>query len=170
MTVDRLILAQSLLDEHFDNVYFKLDIAAASLERWPWILGLALALLLGAVGSYELPFLAPLWQGVEGPPLGGLAHLVVVALAGALGAALSRSLSALSHAGRIPEFLQGSTDWLLRLMVGAASAVGITMLTQAGLLPFEKTSAVSYALAFVAGFTDRLLTRAIDRTVEQAEG
>ena len=175
MTSHDLIVAQAILDEHYENVYFKLEVAVSGLTRWPWILLGALILLFAVVASTDLPLLEPLWTpGDKGsrtpPPYGGIAYLFLVAALGMLGAAVTRALTALVGTGRIPEILSSASEWFLRLLVGAASAVGVVLIATAGLLPFKEEIQVYYALAFVAGTSDRLLTRALASINKQAEG
>jgi hypothetical protein len=157
-----IVLAQYLLDQHFENVYFKLEMLAIRARRLPYVLGsLAVAVLLVSAvlnGSGESSIV-----------LYSFTHTGVVMLLGAIGASLSNALSALNAKSRIPQIIQGWQERAIRLLIGALSAVIVVLIVQSGILPIIKAPDLSmiYAYAIVAGFTDQLLSRAI-RAVEKS--
>lgn len=158
-----LVLAQFLLDEHFGNVYFKLESLASRAVGMIWALGflvggvLALAALAGGALPSEC-FLSSVSQ-----------TLVVLAL-GAVGATLSNTLSALGLTGRIPTVLQGGIEFAVRPLVGAVSAVAVLVVLQAGLIPIEEPKGLAlYAWAVGAGFSDQILNRVMNRLEQAAE-
>lgn len=162
-----LLLAQSLLDQHFENVYFKLDVLASRVRLLPLVLLLMVAAVL------SLSWFLGASAGDAGCPkpaslLFDCKTVLVVLMLGAVGATLSNTLSALSAADRIPQVLRGRVEWTVRPLLGALSAVAVVLVLQSDLLPIKSPEKpMIFAYALVAGFTDRLLNRVM-RAVEQS--
>lgn len=155
VTPGALVLAQFILDEHFENVYFKLDMLSARLRGATSLLtGLVAGLVLVAVGFDRL-----------GRPLDGifsLTTLIPVLLLGATGAGLSILLSLGQLGGRIPEVLKGGWESAVRPLLGALSAVVFLAILQAGLFAFPTPEdSHIWAYAILAGFSDQIVVRTI---------
>jgi 8-oxo-dGTP pyrophosphatase MutT (NUDIX family) len=104
------------------------------------------------------------------------ARLASAALFGLLGAAFSAFLRAnsISQSARIPETVSAIRVTLMRLLLGAASAIFLYFVIKANILNlFEQsigkglTTAPQtlYVISFVAGFTERLVLRAVEQVI-----
>ncbi len=147
-----LVLAQFLLDEHFENVYFKLEMLGHRVRQLPWLLGaLVLLLLLGALWLSQDPARSVFFSPRQ---------LLLILLLGATGAGVSIALSLKALTGRIPEVLRGWTETAVRPLMGALSAVVVVGIVQSELLPLEApTMTQLYAYATITGFSDQVLVR-----------
>jgi hypothetical protein len=146
-------LAQMMLDQFFDNVYFKLEIIGSQMRRVLWILGALTVLVLT---------LSPL--------IGAFQWIAVTMLFGAVGAALSRALTAGFGDSRIPQVLGNPETPFLRLSVGALSAVVVLCVVRSEILPIEPPAGYgSYVWAVAAGFSDQLLNRMMIAVANSAE-
>jgi hypothetical protein len=155
-----LIQVQFLVDQHFENVYFKLDVLAARVAVMPWLLG-ALIVLVVAV-AFTKDFILGGGATPDASILNDYVMTIAVAVLGAAGATLSRALSALGMEDRIPQVLSGATEWTVRPMIGALSAIAVVLVLESGLLPInEPAEPMIYAYAIAAGLTDRLLNRVL---------
>ena len=158
----RILLAQRLLDEHFDNMYFKLQALGLRLQRLPWVLVAMILVIL---------LLSWVWQTDKpGVLFFDFRHTVLVMVTGSLGALLSHTLSALHPGSRIPEFVADRTRWTVVPFVGALSAAGVILVIESGLLPVKiapGTPLLGWAL--VGGFSDQLLKRALNKVEKGAE-
>jgi hypothetical protein len=90
-----------------------------------------------------------------------------VAVFGALGACLSaiQSLGHASDGGRIPEYVASSLITITRPSLGATAALGVYAVAASGLLNISLDNKEAHltilALAFAAGFTERLVLSAV---------
>ena len=140
-----------LLDEQYDNMWRQLRTFRRYLG---WLASLSLVFVAGVV--FVDAVAGPLFSGV------GTAQLVAVALFGALGATVSAALSAGRDSTRNPEQLVDTWVGLARVAVGTAAALAVFSFLQSGLLSLGPlTESLALALAFVAGFSDRLLVRTV---------
>lgn len=162
ISVAELNTAQFIMDEHFGNMYFKLEAAAIGLRAVPWIMGALTALLV---------VVAILVREVEsGFVLFNLPDMLVVLAAGAVGATLSNTLSILGYSGRIPALLGQMGSWGMRLPLGALSAFAVVAVVQSDLLPLDGIDAPGiYGWAIAAGFSDQLLNQVMRRVEKAAE-
>ena len=91
--------------------------------------------------------------------------IVAVAIFGLLGGVISAILSVAKSSTqlRIPEQMSGFFIVLMRIFVGAAAAIAVYIFFQAGILTLKiTTSAMGFlAISFAAGFSERLVTRAV---------
>lgn len=159
---ENLALAQFLLDQHFANVYFKLNAAAVQFSALRWIV-IPAVLVLVAVSFFLDPAASP--SILHHPET-----LAVIVLAGGTGALLSNILSQVGVGGRIPEFLGSASGWTVRPFIGALSAVIVVTVLQSGLLPLEADTELSlYAWAVVAGSSDQLVNVVMRRVEEAAK-
>jgi 8-oxo-dGTP diphosphatase len=153
-TVEQLIEAQAFLDEHLDNTYYKLRLSLQRLMVLPWLILAALAVLW--LSTVVHPVAVDAMKGAGVLASGG--RLFLVALMGMLGALLSLAVTTRATSKRIPEELSKGNEVFLRIMIGSASAVAVSIAIEAGLLGILNTNGPSLFLAAIAaGFTDRLL-------------
>lgn len=160
-----LSTAQFIMDEHFGNMYFKLEATAIGLRIVPWVMGsLTLILILIAIILHMLETVDSTFV------LFDLHATFVVLAAGAVGATLSNTLSVLGYSGRIPAYLGQAGSWTVRLPLGALSAFAVVAVIQSGLLPFtEMEEPGIYGWAVAAGFSDQLLNQVMRRVEKAAE-
>jgi len=151
--------AALLRDEHYDNNAYKDAI------RCTTALMLAFAMFIGFTALLVLFWTGILYQTVRNSPTAVLG----IALMGYLGATFSAITTVPrpeAHT-RIPEVIYSFRVTALRLLVGPVSAIIIYFAAQSDLyesvLKFERPE--DYALlvlAFVAGFTERLVLRVVE--------
>ena len=105
------------------------------------------------------------WSSDLGDPTVGF--IALVAVFGALGACLS-AIQSLGHAGAqgpIPEHVATSLITITRPALGAAAALGAYAIAASGLLNIslegEEAHLTVLALAFAAGFSERLVLSAV---------
>lgn len=159
---ESVALAQFLLDQHFTNVYLKLNTAAIRFTSLLWIL------IPTVVGLFGLSFI--LDSSRSASFLYDPEKLALVILAGAIGALVSSTLSQLGVGGRIPDFLHSIAGWSVRPFIGALSAVIVCIVVESDLLPLEAATDLSlYAWAVTAGFSDQLVSFVMRRVEESAE-
>ena len=164
-TLGALVLAQFLLDEHFENLYFKLELLGARTRTMSIIFLLLVAALLVSA------FLLGRTDAETESIFFSIRDLSFIMLLGATGAGISILLSLNRSAGRIPEALRGWLATLMRPMLGALSAVAVIALIQAGLLPIEmQTDEAIWVYALLAGFSDQFAVRALDAAEKAATG
>lgn len=166
--------ARTLLDEGYERVHLKRKHLQAQFSQLrvlavvTTVIFFALAWW-GEVGGFvPSPFLASDAITVE-----TVGFSVYVLLAGVLGASLfgMRSLRRQPTSGRAPQHLTGGLITSARVVVGAISALFVFFFLRAGLLTVGVGSEVEQAqlfiaLAFVAGYSERL----VPRTVETVAG
>jgi hypothetical protein len=174
--------AATLRDEHYDNQAYK--------DRLLRTQVLVLALILAAI-------LVPLlWLMIDRVPVPGgdasnvsgsdVAPFGVIALFGLLGATVSGMLRASDggQSARIPELTAAIRVTTLRILMGAASAVVVCVFLRSSLgrslgqslFSSEIAQALkelrpytAYAIAFVAGFSERLVVRAVEAVAGKGE-
>jgi len=158
-----VVRAKRTLDEHQDNVYHKLAILKSRLR-------LLTCIALIAIGVWiARPPLSPAVKSVgeaANNPLSTRWFWFAVILSGILGAifsGFSSSLATDQKKTRIPSELSTSTLTFARFSLAMVSAIVITIFLLSGVLSFPRPSLELFlAVAFVSGFSDRLLLRAID--------
>jgi hypothetical protein len=154
----RVAVATRIRDEDADNRYYRVALVRA--QR-----GLLLGVLLVCIVIVLLLAAAVDWNSDLGDPTVGFTALVAVF--GALGACLS-AIQSLGHAGaqgRIPEHVATSLITIARPALGAAAALGVYAIAASGLLNIslegEEAHLTVLALAFAAGFSERLVLSAV---------
>jgi hypothetical protein len=167
--VYRIIEAKKLLDEHFDNVYQKQSIIK---NRLLWLSGIGfLAIVLWMILNLPVPII----QSEGNDPLdsafsdNSIKFWLAIVFSGILGSILSSFTSAIGYekGSSIPSELSSNVLAFARLMVGALSAIVITVFLTAEILNFQpKNYAFILALAIVSGFSDRFLISAIEKMVK----
>jgi len=163
-----VVRAKRTLDEHQDNVYHKLAILKARLR-------LLTVISLIAVGVWiARPPVSPV---VKSAAVANAPELVntslsarwlwfAVVLSGVLGAlfsGFSSSLATDAKKTRIPAELSTSTLTFARLSLAMVSAIIVSVFLLSGVISLPRLSLeLLLAIAFVSGFSDRLLLRAIE--------
>lgn len=103
---------------------------------------------------------------LQGPPAGaGKSLWLYVAVFGAFGGGASafRALSSRVSRSRVPKHLLSSLITLVRPLLGAIPALAAYVVLESGVLGFKPaTTAAVLAMAFVAGFAERLIVRAVE--------
>ena len=163
----RVFRAALLRDEHYSNDAYKDGIRRATTS------GLAFALFIGLATLLFLAWGGNLQQAVENPLATNGANLfdalLGVAVLGYLGAtmsAITSSSRSVDHP-RIPDIVYSFRVTALRLLVGPVSAVILYFAIQSELykVVFNLAPPDGYALlvlAFIAGFTERLVLRLVE--------
>lgn len=147
-------VALEILHEYFSNTYIKLSIARFQLKI---LVPVALAL----IGS-SIWILTNLSGQIE---INNASLLFSVVLFGAMGGTVSGiiSISRGTVRGKIPDQLLNSWLTIIRPLFGAMSALAISVFLLSGLIQFgDLTHNLILAISFVAGFSERLLLRAIE--------
>jgi 8-oxo-dGTP pyrophosphatase MutT (NUDIX family) len=161
--------AKRILDEHQDNVYHKYIILKSRLRLLTvisWI----------AIGTWIWwPPLSPVVKSAtavanltgEAPLVPARRLWLAVILSGVLGATFSGFSSSIAldqKKNRIPDVLSTSTLTFARFSIAMVSAIVISIFLLSGVLNLPKPTSLELllAVAFAAGFSDRLLLRAIE--------
>jgi len=162
----KIFRAATLRDEHYNNEAYRHGLRRSNTFFLAAMLLVALALLLFLAHKEYL-----LDVGVGASIFSDLLSMAVVGLLGA-------AVSAITNAPRsqdmtpIPEVAWSIHVALLRLLMGPASAMLIYFVTQSALYDqFLKVKPEGYALlalAFVAGFTERLVLRVVEAIAKAA--
>jgi len=157
----RVKVARAILDDHLDNIYRKLAILGKNLRRAGWLLFVVLLLAAGLIVlALELgegsDAVASIFRNSK--------SVAVVLVLGALGGATSGLVTLLGHEAqaRIPDVLAKRYLIWLRPLTGAAAALGVITILRAGLGGARIAPEVTFAVAFVAGFSERLVSRAVE--------
>jgi hypothetical protein len=160
---DDLFRAHETLSEHFENQYRRID----EFERHLWSLAIvasaaivSLILLASTVSNISIKFFDS-------------KYIITITLFGIMGAIVSGMLSARGGTqARIPEQRISNSMTFAKLVVGAMSALAIYVFIASGLLNLKLDgnieSTLILAASFAAGFTERLVNRAVE-TVAQRE-
>jgi hypothetical protein len=165
-----LFHASRILQEHFDNNYFKIG----AFKRHLTILFLITIITLGVI-----IILVPYWNVSNIPIISNSTisdiqinrgfFLAVLAF-GVLGAAISGILSARGGIeAKIPDQKIVYRIMLVKIAVGAASALVISIFITSHILhiPFQDHApGTILAVAFAAGFTERLVNQAVDSVAQ----
>jgi hypothetical protein len=155
--------AQRIVDDHFKGVYMRAHHARTQLFYLPIALAAMLAGLLWVSAHVSAPDVAP-WSTIGDTPL-----LVWVYVFGALGALLSATLGTIRGVTRENYLiLTGSRVNITRPLLGAASAAAVVVILETNLFNLDGPPSdrpVLLAAALAAGFSERLLTSAINAVV-----
>jgi 8-oxo-dGTP pyrophosphatase MutT (NUDIX family) len=152
-----LFQAHQILSEHYENQYYRID----AFERHLLILFCA-----AAAAICSLILLAA--SGEDFIKLSGWKYILSIVLFGIMGAVVSGMLSARGGTqARIPEQQISNSMTLAKLAVGAISALSIYVFITSGIFTIgaidsAKTPQVILAVSFAAGFTERLVNRAVE--------
>jgi hypothetical protein len=164
----RVVDAVGLRDDHFNNSYFKILVRRRHL--------VVLLLILFLTVLFCLFMWPPVVNTLLPQELQGPLGFATVILAGILGAGVSvvQSLLGTDVSAKIPAQQIGSFLVWMRPVIGAAAALVAIALLGAG-KEFKflhedlfKNPAAILVIAFVAGFSERFITGAIERISEQS--
>jgi 8-oxo-dGTP diphosphatase len=164
---ERVLQAAVIRDEHYDNEAYKDDLRSNNNMRFAIVLFLVVASLLGLSWLGYLPLASRPNEA---------AMLLSVAIFGLLGSTISATTatSKPSNPSRIPEMVSSIHVTALRLLVGPASAILLYFVAQTDLYKelFHFGSAGDrygiLAIAFVAGFSERLVLRVVEAITGKA--
>jgi 8-oxo-(d)GTP phosphatase len=167
-TPGALWYATLMRDENAQNEYRKLAVLSDQLTAMGVFVGLTLLLIVLLASWHPIPF------DDYGSYAGSFELLVYVILFGVLGGAVSTMIprDARGLHRRIPERLSDAAFSRLRPLIGAASALVVYIAVVADLLPVALDAdfgAAILLLAFVAGFSERLVVRAIESVAGRDE-
>jgi len=155
--------ARALLDEHYDNTYIKIGLVRGQLFALMTFLLLTLTLL-GVLIRVD-------WVGTD-EVMTSWHSFLTVAVLGSLGGSLSAVLST-ARAGtraRVPDVIGDVPAALLRPFIGAASAVSLSIILQAGILAETPKEGAIYPFAIVAGFSEQALGLALQSSTSKITG
>lgn len=155
--------ATMLRDEDFHNQYFKMAYLSGQFQI---VLGILLLAVVALVG------LAEFRGGLVQTPQVTDMSLLVVALFGVMGGAFSGLLSLAKTATqlRIPEQIINSAITCMRPFLGAAGSLAVYTFLVSGIFKLgELTPFLLLAVSFAAGFSERLISRAVASVTKQAE-
>jgi 8-oxo-dGTP diphosphatase len=161
--------AKRILDEQQDNVYHKLNIIKRRLQL------LTVIGLLGVMVWIVWPPISPALN-VTGQVVIGTAparHLwlaiILMGILGALVSGFSSSMTSDQSTARIPAEILATTVTLARISLAILTSLVISIFLMSGLLNIPGPSVgVLLAVAFASGFSDRLLTRALDSVLQKS--
>jgi hypothetical protein len=169
----RIIEAAALRDEHYDTIYYRIELRRRHLINLFILLLASLVLLLGLAyfGKIEL-FRA------SGPYGGSFGRLVTVVLLGMLGALLSvaQTIVASDINAKIPSQLVGAFMVWMRPAIGATAAViaYVLLLANKYLQIFNEKFTTNFevicVIALVAGFSERFIVGALGRVADSQGG
>ena len=166
LSAERVTSAAQILHEHQDNTYVKLRVVERQLNLLTAGAVVVVAAWIGAAAAAPFTTTAPFTD--DAALLGSWSFVVAVVLFGIMGATLSGLLSTAQGAGsrRIPEQLLDARVTRARLAMGAMAAVAVTTFLISGLLNLGTLNGgLLLAAAFAAGFSERLVKRAVEAIV-----
>jgi 8-oxo-dGTP diphosphatase len=160
---DSLRLASLIRDEEYQNKYFEISLRRSNFYRLFIVVFVSVALL-------------PIFAGLEffPDPLNNWKTLIAVVFFGVLGATFSvgRMLSVKSLNGDIPDQIIGTFVTWMRPAIGALSAIAVYIFVQGDILKpvisaefqsIVKGNVGVLGLAFIAGFSERLVIKTIEK-------
>ena len=151
---ERLSRALRLRNEGFSNTYRRLDNTRRQLALLAAVSVVIAAVLAVLLATSVVPL------GRKGDP--DADQVLGVILFGGLGGSFSGALSLLKAQPKpIPQALAEGWSTLMRPVIGAVGALAAFAFLTAGLLGIDGATA-AYAVAFAAGFSERLVSRAAE--------
>lgn len=162
----RVIEATRHRDEDADNQYYKIALLREQRSLLLLVLVACMALVVGLTAIAG-------WDADLTNPSAGFVSLVAVF--GAVGACLSaiRSLGEAGRKGRITEHMASYPITITRPALGAAAALGVYAAVVSGILNIavdgDRGRLTVLALAFAAGFSERLVLAAVEAASGRAE-
>jgi hypothetical protein len=156
-----------LVHEHYNNTYYKIGLFRRQLTILAAIFGIIILAVLG-LAIFDVA-----------PAIGNKAAVetemvIAVIVFGIMGGTLSSFLSFIrtTTESTIPDRIAGGPITTLRILVGAASALAIYVLAKSPLFTLifsanVENDATILFLAFAAGFSERLVQRAVNYLAEK---
>jgi hypothetical protein len=152
LKANQVYAARKILLEYQGNNYIKLDRIHTQLE----IMGVSAIVLV------------PLIIGVMTTFFGqNILLMIAIAVFGAAGGTVSaiQFVARTSTKGKIPEQLQGSWSISIRPLIGAISALAISVFLLSGILQIGTLSDyLLLAISFIAGFSERFFLNVVEKT------
>lgn len=171
----KLVRAAELKDEHYNNNYYKNRIIRNTCYLLLGILVILVFITFIYLGNNDPETLITVISDEGGRTYERMPLMRGVLIFGLLGACISSLLHIRnsSKTTRIPEIVNNNFITITRVFVGGASAIVIFIFLESGFsdqlftdISLRPGDAYTYfAIAFVAGFTERLLLRAISSIV-----
>lgn len=161
----RLVEARAIRDESLQNGYRKIE----RLRQQLLLLGLSLACAVAGIITVASLVEVPETTGFTMTP----SVLGLVALFGALGGSLTAILSVIrgGTASSIPQQLIQGSVVVIRPFFGAAAALAVYTFLGSGLVTVASNSAAAiFAVSFVAGFSEQLITSSVGKLVPKNDG
>lgn len=159
-----VVAAAKILDEHHDNTYQKINIIEARLSL------LSFGALLALVGWLLIGPLLGAPSCLSGASIPSYVFWLAVVLLGAVGAIVSGFIvtGKGSQEQKIPDLLLTTRFILARLALGSLTALAVSIFLSSELITLGKESAsceLVFAAAFISGFSERLVLRAVEAAV-----
>jgi hypothetical protein len=169
LLAERLESAQALLDDYFQNYYYKSGLLLAQMRSLVFIGLIALAALVTLI--FRTTKTLNEWDDWSWQTV------LLVLLFGILGASFSATLKLPTDIGKskIPEFATSLAITLARTILGATPALAAYAFLRSGLFTIgadgngETPTAVALAVAFGAGFSERLVLRMLKLLDDKAD-
>lgn len=163
---NHLYEATLICDEHFNNQYFKIRFLRSQMIALYVVLFLIISKILST--DYKKIFL----QDNDNIPAPSREIVASVVFFGLLGGTLSSIVSTIStsNSTRTPQRISDYLSTLMHPVVGAASAIAIYFFLVSEIVNIgDLTVAKILVFSFVAGFSERLLTKVIESLVGKEE-
>jgi hypothetical protein len=161
--VEDVVAAMALRDDKYNTTFRRIDLRRRHLTDLLLILLVAMAALVALSFSGEVADYLP-------PPY----VLLLAGLCGVLGACASVAQRMMTSRidARIPEQVLGSFVIWMRPAVGAAAAIATVILLSGKLVTFAGSDSVlaPFALAFVAGYSERFILGAVNKASGEIAG
>lgn len=164
---NELVRADEILTEYLENRYHKIGVFTRHLSLLSIFAVMAIIIFIAILVLLEFLF------GIKGLGVFTWNMALSIVIFGVMGAVVSGMLSARDRTeARIPDQRISNSMTLAKLAVGAMSALAVVAFVNSGFLrvPVEYSAKPELILAvsFAAGFTERLVHRAVD-TVAQSD-
>jgi hypothetical protein len=165
--IERLYRAAALRDEHYNNQAYKDALGRGIALMLALTLGIVLAGLIWEAERGAFDKLQTAWKGNSL----GQESIVLIALVGILGANVSAITNQARERvpARIPEMVSTFRVTALRLFIGSAAAIFLLFVVKGGFFLNVTESYGMLAIAFAAGFSERLVTRVVRSIVDGDE-
>jgi len=172
LNASALYLAAEIRDEHFSNNYYKNRLTRSVINTLLILLTLTVGFIFAYIAYITYTFPVPLISFPGGVRLvQTLPTMTGVMLFGLFGAAISSLFRVKNTSGNLknPELISSHFFTTVRVFTGGAAAIAFFFFLESELfelilpaLKLQPTSGTTYfVIAFVCGFTERLLLRAI---------
>lgn len=157
-----LMAALGLRDEHYENRYHRIELQREQMTALVAIAGIALVVILGIAATSTIGDLGT-WDWRS---------LALVLMFGIIGASFSaaRTSSTAALTTLIPEMMQSTSIALTRTILGACPGLAAYAFLQSGMLDLGTvTMAKALAVAFVGGFSERLVVKMVETVAGKDE-
>ncbi len=161
--------AALIRDQHYDNQAYKDDLRRGYDTS---LVILMILILVWLYGAHQHEFLSLELKKIAKDCSTIFVGVITFGIFGALFSAILKSADNSNNSSRIPEMTLSFHITLLRVAVGAASAVIVYIILQSGLVEIlsdkitetvkDMTVATVYVIAFVSGTSERLVLKAIE--------